>query len=151
MAINKVILVGNVGKDPEVRHLENGTPVCNFSLATSETYTNKNGEKVTNTEWHNIVLWRTQAEIAQKFVKKGSQIYVEGKIRTRSYDDKDNIKRYVTEIVGDTFQLLGRRPDDQQNTGGSGNYTQSQATQPSATTTEFDVATQPAVGDDLPF
>ncbi|MFO7658442.1 MAG: single-stranded DNA-binding protein [Bacteroidales bacterium] len=112
MSVNKVILVGNVGKDPEVRYIDNGTPRCTFSMATSEVYKNKNGEKVTTTEWHNIVLWRGLAEIAEKYVKKGTQLYIEGKIRTRSYDDKDGNKKYMTEIVGDIMQLLGRRQDD---------------------------------------
>jgi single-strand DNA-binding protein len=115
MSINKVILIGNTGKDPEVRHLENGTPVCTVSLATSETYTNKIGEKVTNTEWHNIVLWRGLAEIAQKYVKKGTPLYIEGKIRTRSWDDKDGVKRYTTEIIADTMQLLGKKPTESGN------------------------------------
>lgn len=111
MSVNKVILVGNVGKDPEVRYLESNTAVCNFSLATSETYKNKAGEKVTTTEWHNIVMWRGLAEVAEKFVKKGTQLYIEGKIRTRSYDDKDGNKRYITEILADNMQLIGKRPD----------------------------------------
>ena len=111
MSVNKVILVGNVGKDPEVRHVESGT-VCNFSLATSEVYKNKNGEKVTQTEWHNIVLWRQLAELAEKFVKKGSQLYIEGRIRTRSYEDQNGVKRYTTEIYADTMRFLGRKQED---------------------------------------
>jgi len=112
MSINKVILVGNVGKDPEVRYLDSGVAVANFPFATSETYKNKNGEKVTTTEWHNIVLWRGLAEVVEKYVKKGSQLYLEGKIRTRSWDDRDGNKRYTTEIVADTMQMLGRRSDE---------------------------------------
>lgn len=111
MSVNKVILVGNVGKDPEVRYLEKGVAVAKFPLATSETYKGKDGEKVTTTEWHNIVLWRGLAETVEKFVKKGSQLYIEGKIRTRSYDDKDGNKRYVTEIVADLMQMLGKKSD----------------------------------------
>lgn len=111
MSINKVILVGNVGKDPDVRYLDSGVAVANFPFATSETYKNKNGEKVTTTEWHNIVLWRGLAEVVEKYVKKGSQLYLEGKIRTRSWDDRDGNKRYTTEIVADTMQMLGRRSD----------------------------------------
>lgn len=113
MSVNKVILVGNVGKDPEVRHLESNTSVANFSLATSETYTNKAGEKVTNTEWHNIVCWRGLATIAENYIRKGSQIYVEGRLRTRSYDAPDGSKRYTTEIFADTIQLLGSKSDSQ--------------------------------------
>ncbi|MCK4465190.1 MAG: single-stranded DNA-binding protein [Bacteroidales bacterium] len=112
MSINKVILVGNVGKDPEVRYLDSGVAVANFPFATSETYKNKNGEKVTTTEWHNIVLWRGLAEVVEKYVKKGSQLYLEGKIRTRSWDDRDGNKRYTTEIIADTMQMLGRRSDE---------------------------------------
>lgn len=113
MSVNKAILVGNVGKDPEVRYLESGVAVCNFPLATSETYKNRNGETITNTEWHNIVLWRGLAEVAEKYVKKGKQLYIEGRIRTRSWDDNDGNKRYTTEVVGDIMQMLGRKQDDE--------------------------------------
>ena len=109
--VNKVILLGNLGKDPEVRRLDDGRGVANFSLATSETYKNKSGEKVTNTEWHNIVLWSPLAEIAESYLKKGSQVYIEGKISNRSYEDKDGIKKYVSEVVGRDITLLGRAPD----------------------------------------
>ncbi len=114
MSVNKVMLVGNVGKDPEIRYLEGGAAVCKFSLATSEVYKNRNGEKVTTTEWHNIVLWRGLAEIAEKYVKKGMQLYIEGRIKTRSYNDKDGNTKYITEIVGDNMQMLGKRSDDTQ-------------------------------------
>ncbi len=111
--INKVILVGNLGKDPEVRYLEGGTAVANFPIATSETYKDKNsGERKTNTEWHNIVLWRGLAEIAEKYLKKGSQVYIEGKLKTRQWQDKDGNNRYTTEIVGDNLQMLGRKDDN---------------------------------------
>ena len=109
MSINKVILIGNVGKDPEVRHLDSNVSVANFTLATSENYTNKSGEKVTTTEWHNIVCWRGLASIAENYIRKGSQIYVDGKIRTRSYDAPDGSKRYITEILADSLQLLGKK------------------------------------------
>ena len=111
MSVNKVILVGNVGKDPEVRYLEKGVAVARFPLATSETYKSRDGERVTATVWHNIVLWRGLAETAEKYVKKGSQLYIEGKIRTRSYDDRDGNKRYMTEIVADQMQMMGKRSD----------------------------------------
>src|SRR6056297_1481299 len=114
MSINKVILVGNVGKDPDVRHLDTGVAVANFPLATSENYTAKNGDKVSTTEWHNIVVWRGLAEVAEKYVTKGRQLYIEGKIKTRSWDDRDGNKRYTTEVVADVLQLLGSRPDNQQ-------------------------------------
>ncbi len=111
MSVNKVILIGNVGKDPEVRYLDNGVAVANFPLATSERgYTTSAGVQVPErTEWHNIVLWRGLAEVAEKYVRKGTQIYIEGKIRTRNYDDQNGVKRYVTEIFADNMQLLGRR------------------------------------------
>jgi single-strand DNA-binding protein len=110
--INKVILVGNLGKDPEVRSLESGAKVASFSLATTESYKNKEGQKVDQTEWHNIVMWRGLAEVAEKYLKKGTQIYLEGKIRTRSWDDKDGNKRYTTEIIADTFTMLGAKRED---------------------------------------
>ena len=112
MSVNKVILVGNVGKDPETRYLDESTAITKFPMATSETYKNKSGERVSNTEWHNIVLWRGLAQVAEKYVKKGTQIYIEGRIKTRSYDDADGNKKYITEIVGDQMTLLGRKPDD---------------------------------------
>jgi len=112
-SVNKVILIGNVGKDPEVRYLEGNVPVCRFPLATSESYKNRSGENVTQTEWHNIVLWRGLAEIAQKFVKKGTPLYIEGRISTRSFDDRDGNKRYITEIVANNMILLGRKPEQQ--------------------------------------
>lgn len=108
MSVNKVILVGNVGRDPETRHLDKGVAVSNFSLATAENYTSKTGEKVSTTEWHNIVAWRGLAEVVEKYVKKGSQLYIEGRLKTRMYE-KDGIKHYVTEIYADTMQLLGKR------------------------------------------
>ena len=109
MSVNKVILIGNAGKDPEIRHLDSGVAVANFPLATSESYVAKNGERVSTTEWHNIVLWRGLAEIAEKYVKKGMQLYIEGRIRSRSYDDKDGNKRYITEIYGDAMRMLSTR------------------------------------------
>ena len=107
--INKVILLGNVGKDPEIKYFDNESSVANFSLATSETYTNKNGEKVTNTEWHNVQAWRGLAKVVEKYVRKGDLIYIEGRIKTRSYDDKDGNKKYVTEILADEMKMLGSR------------------------------------------
>lgn len=142
--VNKVILLGNLGKDPEVRYLESGAVVCSFSMATSETYTDRStGEKTTQTEWHNVVLWRKLAEIAEKYLKKGSSVYIEGKLRSRSWDDQNGQKRYTTEIVGDQMQLLGRPGDNNQ---------QNRAPQDSAKTQE---ASTPSGGaeekDDLPF
>ena len=106
--INKVILIGNLGKDPEVRYLDSGVAVANLSLATSENYKNKDGERVTQTEWHDIVLWRGLAEVAEKYLKKGSSIYVEGKLRTNKWLDKDENTRYKTEILADKLTMLGK-------------------------------------------
>ncbi|WP_231426500.1 MULTISPECIES: single-stranded DNA-binding protein [Pedobacter] len=111
--INKVILVGHLGKDPEVRHLDGGVTVASFPLATSETY-NKDGKRVEQTEWHNIVLWRGLAEVASKYLQKGKLVYIEGKLRTRSFEDKEKVKKYVTEIVAENFTMLGRKSDFEQ-------------------------------------
>ncbi|MEQ8414785.1 MAG: single-stranded DNA-binding protein [Imperialibacter sp.] len=140
--VNKVILLGNLGKDPEIRHLESGRAVTNFTLATSEVYKNKEGNKVTNTEWHNVVLWTPLAEVAEKYLKKGNQVYIEGKITTRSYDDKDGNKRYITEVVGREMTLVGGRPDGG---GGSSEQQNSGSAQPAP------VAAEPTDLDDLPF
>lgn len=104
--VNKVILVGYVGKDPEVKYLEGGVAVARFSLATTDSYKNKEGQKVEQTEWHNIVTWRGLAEIAEKYVRKGTLLYVEGKIQTRTYGEETN-KKYFTEIVAESFTMLG--------------------------------------------
>jgi len=108
--VNKVILVGNLGKDPQVRYLDNGVAVANFSLATTESYKNKEGERVSQTEWHNVVLWRGLAEVAEKYLKKGASVYVEGKIKTRKWEDKEGVTRYSTEILGDNMTMLGGKP-----------------------------------------
>lgn len=108
--VNKVILVGNLGADPEVNDV-NGSKVANFRIATSETYTDKQGAKQTNTEWHSIVAWRNLAEIIEKYVKKGSQVYVEGKLQTRSWE-KDGVKHYSTEILISTLKMLGGKKED---------------------------------------
>ena len=121
--INKVILIGNVGQDPEIRYAGdavNGAKVATIRLATSERYKDRNGNLQEHTEWHTVVVWRNTADVVEKYVKKGSQIYVEGRIRTRSWDDQNGNKRYSTEIMGDTLQLLGRRPEGQNNQGGYG-------------------------------
>lgn len=154
MSINKVILVGNVGKDPEIRHLDSGVAVANFPLATSENYTAKNGDKVTSTEWHNIVMWRGLAEVAEKYVTKGKQLYIEGKIKTRSYDDKEGNKRYITEVVADVMQMLGSRSENQQNE--SKPEPSSKENIQSGSSSNFAAASEPEADDqggddDLPF
>jgi single-strand DNA-binding protein len=147
MSVNKVILVGNVGKDPEVRHLDSGVAVANFPLATSESYVAKNGDKVTTTEWHNIVLWRGLADVAEKYVTKGRQLYIEGRIRTRSYDDKDGNKRYITEIYGDVMQMLGSK-DSQP---GGSSSPQNENNYPSSNSASVNEPDDPGGEDDLPF
>ena len=129
MSLNKVMLIGNVGKDPEVRYLESNpqnpsanAKVASFPLATSERYRDRNGEVRENTEWHNIVLWRNNADVAEKYIHKGSQIYVEGRLRTRQWTDQTGAKRYTTEVVADTLQLLGKRPDSQDGGQQQGGY-----------------------------
>ncbi len=140
--INRVILIGNLGKDPEVMTFDNGVKKASFSLATTESYKNKEGAKVDQTEWHNIVLWRGLAEIAEKYLRKGNQIYLEGKIRTRSYE-QDGIKKYITEIFGDNMTMLGSKRD-----GGDGQNDQHQQSAPTAQPDSPEVE---APQDDLPF
>jgi single-strand DNA-binding protein len=138
--INKVILVGHLGKDPEVRHLEGGVSVASFPLATSETYT-KDGKKVEQTEWHNIVMWRGLADIAAKYLQKGKLVYIEGKLRTRSFEDKEGNKRYTTEVVAENFTMLGRKSDFDANGQGTAKAEEEQAV-------DFGEANP---DDDLPF
>lgn len=137
--INKVILVGHLGKDPEVRHLEGGVAVASFPLATSETF-NKDGRKVEQTEWHNIVMWRGLADVAAKFLQKGKLVYIEGKLRTRSFEDKEGIKKYTTEVVAENFTMLGRKTDFEDNT----------QSKPSLKTSDTD-GYRNNDADDLPF
>lgn len=114
--INKVILVGNVGQDPEVRYTgdaSNGAKVATLRLATTERYRDRNGNLQEHTEWHSVVVWRNTADVVEKYVRKGTQLYIEGRLRTRSWDDQNGNKRYVTEILADTLQLLGRKQDGQ--------------------------------------
>lgn len=138
--VNKVILIGNLGKDPDVRSLENGTKVATFSLATNEVYKDKDGNKKEITDWHNIVVWRGLADLAEKYLRKGNQIYLEGKLKSRSYDDKDGSKKYITEVVVDNMTFLGKPSDSQ-----GGSYEHSSVPAPS----EGNVQEQ--FEDDLPF
>lgn len=105
-SLNKVTLIGNLGKEPDFQQLEGGVSLAKFSLATTESYRDKNGDLQHHTEWHSVVAWRTIADIAGKYLKKGSRIYLEGKIKTRHYEDKDGIKRYVTEIIAEELMML---------------------------------------------
>ena len=114
--VNKVMLIGNLGKDPQVNYLDNGVAVANFSLATTENYKNKEGERVSQTEWHNVVLWRGLAEVAEKYLKKGASVYIEGKIKTRKWEDKEGVTRYNTEILADNMTMLGGKPSTEHKT-----------------------------------
>jgi single-strand DNA-binding protein len=120
MSVNKVILVGRLGRDPEMRYTSAGQAVCNFSLATDETYRDRNGERQKRTEWHKVVVWAKQAEIAQQYLKKGSLVYVEGRIQSRQWDDKEGQKRTSFEIVATSFRMLGGRGEAQGAAAGAG-------------------------------
>ena len=157
MSFNKVILVGNVGKDPEIRRFENNIK-ASFSLATSETYTPKGGDKVTQTEWHNIVAWRRLAELAENYIRKGTQVLIEGKLRYRSYDDRDGNKKYIVEVEVDVIQLLGRKPDGQNQSsqgqsaqGGTGSYSAPSQPMASPDNNISEDLTTRDTADDLPF
>lgn len=146
MSVNKVILIGRLGKDPEVRKINATTTVCNFPLATNESYKNQDGSYTEQTEWHNIVMWRGVAERAERILKKGSTIFVEGKLRTRSWEDKENHKRYTTEIVVENFQLLDKRESS-----GTSQATNTENKTSSETTSSSESVTEPNFDDDLPF
>jgi len=131
---NLVILIGNVGSDPEVKHLDSGQTVAKFSLATNESYSDKSGKKVTQTEWHNITVWRNLAEIVEKYLKKGMLIYVEGRIHYSNFEDKNGNKQYRTDIICDSFRFLGKNQEKRD-----------EKSEEAQTTTEFTPT------DDLPF
>lgn len=144
MSVNKVILVGNLGQDPELKHLDQNTAVATLNIATSETYRTKEGERVSKTEWHRVALWRGLAEVAGKYLKKGSQVYIEGKLRTRSWDDQEGKKHYITEVVGDEMRMLDRKGDNRND-----QYEQSQNSQ--VNEPSQNAPTGDAPDDDLPF
>jgi|WetSurMetagenome_2_1015567.scaffolds.fasta_scaffold23183_3 single-strand DNA-binding protein len=144
-SVNKAILIGNLGADPELRYTPTQQAVASFSLATTEKYKDKSGTLQSRTEWHNIVLWGRLAEIAQSYLKKGSPVYIEGRIQYRSYDDKNGVKKYRTEVVGQSIQLLGGRPSGGAGTGGGG-HDAAPADMPDMPEPQL-----PADDDDLPF
>lgn len=145
-SVNKVILIGNLGRDPEVRYLENGTPVARFSIATSESFTDKNtGQKREITDWHNIVLWRGLAKISETYLKKGMKVYIEGKLKTRSWQDENNQTKYSTEVVADQMTMLSR---GETGNAGQPNYPSSVENKPVQPT---DVNLNKEPEDDLPF
>ena len=156
--VNKVTLIGRLGKDPVLKHFSNDNAIAEFSVATDESYKNKEGQKVEQTEWHNVKIpTKKQAEIAEKYLKKGALVYVEGKIRTRSYDDKDGNKKYVTEIICDNFRMLDSKRDSSgggnyDNGGGSSYSNNNQSSNTSQSSRNEEVAANhPAADDDLPF
>ena len=141
-SINKVILIGNLGSDPEVRFTPGGSAVANFNIATNESWKDKNGQDQERTEWHKIVVWGKQAENCGEYLSKGRPVYIEGKLQTREWTDKDGNKRYTTEVVAQTVQFLGGRPGE----GGSKSYTEAKAPSPSRQD-----SAPPAADDDIPF
>ena len=144
-SVNKVILIGNLGKDPEIRHFENGGVLASFPIATSESYTDRQtGEKKENTDWHDIVLWRGLAEVAEKYLHKGTKIYVEGKLKKRSYQDREGNTRYVTEVVGEEMTILSR-PDNEPKTNNP--YPKDSISTPPSDTTGFSAKPE----DETPF
>ncbi len=151
-SLNRVMLIGRLGKDPEIQHFDSGVVKASFSLATSEVYMNKDGQKVEQTEWHNVVMWRKLAEIAEKYLHKGKMVYIEGRLKTRSWDDKDNIKRYVTEIDASNMIMLGTGGEG----GGGGGYDKGGSSDRSSRSnnggsSHEDIAADFAGPDDLPF
>jgi single-strand DNA-binding protein len=163
-SVNKVIIIGNLGRDPEIRSVPSGAKVANFSVATNESYTDKSGQPVERTEWHRIVMWRGLAEIAEKYLRKGSTVYVEGKLATRVWEDQNNQRHYTTEIVANQMQMLGGR---QQAGGGIPEEHQAQPAAPQTFTQPGSGSGEPQAGfgsnspgldaippapeDDLPF
>lgn len=144
--VNKVILIGNLGKDPEIRTMESGRKVANFPLATTEVYKDRSGERVETTEWHNIVLWGPSAEVAEKYLRKGMQVFIEGKLRTRSYEDKEGAKKYITEVQGQTLTMLGGK--QQGNEGSNGGWRDERSVEKSESVGAGIMSDET---DDLPF
>ena len=151
MSVNKVILVGRLGKDPETRYTSSGQAVCNFSLATDETYKDRAGERQKRTEWHKIVVWAKQAEIAQQYLHKGSLIYLEGRIQTRQWDDREGQKRTTTEIVATNFRMLGGRGDASAAAAGAGGGAEADVPSQSTSVAADDVAGPEPSDEDIPF
>ena len=149
--VNKVILIGNLGSDPEVRHLSNGSVVANFNIATSESYTNKNGERVTQTEWHRIELWEGLAKVSEQYLKKGQSVYIEGKLKTENWQDSDGNNRTTTRIRGLNMTMLGGRNSSDQAGGQEGPPTQQATSAPAAAPAQNTPAPSDEEVDDLPF
>jgi single-strand DNA-binding protein len=146
MSYNKIILIGNLGRDPEVKHLDNQKVVANFTLATNETTTDKNGEKRTETEWFNIEMWDNHAKIAEKYLKKGSQVYIEGKLKSETWKDREGLEKWRMRVRVQNFTLLGGNPNKNQD--GTNTQTTSTVIEPTTTTPP---ASNDTLSDDLPF
>ena len=150
--VNKVVLVGRLGKDPEVRHLSDTSSVCNFTLATNESYKDRQGNRVDQTEWHNITIWRPGlVGVAEKYLQKGKLIYLEGKLKTRAWDDKDGNKRYTTEVHVDQLQMLERSQDSSPAMTPQNTVTSSNSSQGGQSMIDSPAPNAPKVDDDLPF
>ena len=147
-SLNKVILIGNLGADPEIREMGDGTKMAKFSIATSEKYTNREGQSVSNTDWHNIVLWRRTAEVAEKYLKKGDSVCIEGKLKTRSWEDENGIKKYATDIQGDNMTMLGSKRDESPTQKG---YTPPANTSTSQNQDNTENSNNDSTKNDLPF
>lgn len=143
--VNRVVLIGNLGREPDLQHLEGNIAVAKFPLATTETYKDKNGTLVSQTEWHTVVLWRGLAELAQKYLHKGSLIYLEGRIRTRSWEDKDKNRRFSTEIIGDNLVMLDKRKEQTDISSADGTPAENNGF------ADMNFDSTPSVKDDLPF
>jgi single-strand DNA-binding protein len=148
MSVNKVILLGRLGQDPELKYTPGGSPVCNFSLATTESWTDKSGQKQEKTEWHRVVVWGKLAELCNQYLAKGRQAFLEGRLQTRSWDDKDGNKRYTTEILASTVQFIGG-PSASQNTNTGVDTSYSQTPAPAQ---EYQISSDASfAADDIPF
>jgi|SRR5690606_12405718 len=147
MSVNKVILLGRLGQDPELKYTPGGAAVCNFSIATTESWTDKSGQKQEKTEWHRIVVWGKLAELCNQYLGKGRQAFVEGRLQTRSWDDKDGSKRYTTEIMASTVQFIGGAAQASNNTNVDNSYAQ-----PAAPQQDYQIANDASfAADDIPF
>ncbi len=152
MSVNKVILLGRLGQDPELKHTPSGTAVCNFSLATSEYWADKTGQRQERTEWHRVVVWGKLAELCNQYLGKGRQAFVEGRLQTRSWDAQDGSKRYTTEIVATTVQFIGAQGQPGQSQGQSQGYGSAPQNKPAQQEEEYNISTEASfTSDDIPF
>ncbi len=152
MSVNKVILLGRLGQDPELKYTPGGSPVCNFSLATTESWTDKQGQKQEKTEWHRVVVWGKLAELCNQYLSKGRQAFLEGRLQTRSWDDKDGNKRYTTEILANSVQFIGGATASNNNQNVDNSYNQSNSSNNDAGSQEYQISSDSSfAADDIPF